>query len=152
MAQAVLIGVTITAPNNVAVVPLTASNLQTALTLAQTQYATALAALDAAMASVVIIAGGSSVYNSGTHQFVGVPANPPVPTQAQMITLITALNTALTAFLQLTALMAAAQQTSPGINGVTIEIDPTVVPDSPTLSGAFQQALAYVQATGVLPI
>lgn len=152
MSTAILIAVSVQPPNNVAVVPMTADNRGATLAAAQTQIGKCLSDLAVAMNDFVTVAGGSTFYNGGTNQLGGTPAATPAPTQAQVQALLNALNTALADFNQVSPMVAAAQQSTPGINGVTIEVDTTAVPDTPTLSGAFQQALQFVQSTGVLPV
>jgi hypothetical protein len=151
--QAIGIGVTISPNNQAAIVPLTANNLQQELALAQTQYTTAFNNLVTALNAVVVTMGGTTSVQAGTNpQILGVPSASPTPSQAQMITLQTALNAFSTAFVQLTILILAAQQETPGVNGVIIIADTTAVPDIPTFSAALQQALIFAQTNAILPI
>jgi hypothetical protein len=151
--QAIAIGVTVNPPNGAAVLPLTANDLQQKLALAQTQYNLAFTNLQTALAAIVVVMGGTTSVQAGPNpQILGTPAASPTPTQAQMQTLQTALNAFSTALAQLTLIVAQAQQSTPGINGVIIQVDTTAVPDIPTFNAALTQALTYAATIALLPI
>ena len=149
-----IIGITVDPPNDIAVIPLTVDNLQATRAVAQTQYATALSDLQTAAADLVIVANvgsGTVTFNNTTMQFSGTVASSPSPTQTQIQTALTAFNAAFTAFLQITAIVLAAQNTTPGVNGVVINVDNTAVPNCSTLSSTLAAALAWARNVALLP-